>query len=193
MQMGSYLTTFNPTSQQYGDFFAGYPWTLIGCGTFRRRVSVDEASSRMKRYMRDLGLSIKARVPYVAVPERRTSGCGLAPIPLHFHFLAACPSQWTTTFLSNAQNLWAGGSGNASIDLYDPLRSGAHYIAKLAGHQNFDYIFDHWDRLTYRGPEDLGAASLVNPYVPTHAKGSHRLSLVVREGNTKLPVEGRYQ
>jgi hypothetical protein len=119
----------------------------------------------MKRYMRELGKSIGKPVAYLAVPERRTSGCGFHPIPLHWHFLAACPSHRTTDFLRNARQLWTSGSGNASVSRYDPSRSGAYYVAKLAADQDFDFSSDHLDRLSYHGPNttvvDSGSLQLL--------------------------------
>jgi hypothetical protein len=182
------LFKFNGTSQDYGEYFAGFPWTLFGCGTYRKKPSIDVAGSLLKRYFRDLGKSISAPVAYIAVPERRTPGCGHHPIPLHWHFLAAGPSHLTAALLRNAQQLWTGGSGNASISLYDRSRPGAHYIAKLAGGHDFNFHLDNLDRLPYQGPRDLQAA-IDNSYVPAHAKGLIRSdTLALRDNVTRLPV-----
>jgi hypothetical protein len=183
------LFNFNGTSQDYGEFFAGFPWTLYGCGTYRKKPSIDIAGSLLKRYFRDLGRSINAPVAYIAVPERRTSGCGYHPIPLHWHFLAAGPSHRTTTLLLNAQQLWTDGSGNAAIGLYDRSRPGAHYLAKLAGCRDFNFYLGNLDRLRYQGPKDLFKAAINNDYVPAHSKGLIRSNtLVLRDNETKLPV-----
>ena len=183
------LVNFNSTAQDYGEYFAGFPWTLYGCGTYRKKPSIDVANSLLKRYFRDLGKSIGARVAYVAVPERRTSGCGHHPIPLHWHFLAAGPCHHTAALLRNGQQLWTDGSGNAAIGLYDRSRPGAHYIAKLAGGQDFNFHLGNLDRLPYLGPHDLFKAAIDNSYVPGHVKGLIRCNtLALRDNVTKLPV-----
>ncbi len=186
---GRKLSQFNMTCQQYGDFFAGYDWSIFGCGTFKRRVSAAEAPHVMKRYVRELGANVKAWIPYVAAIERRTSGCGYPSIPLHLHFLAACPQQSTTAFLECARSLWSSTSGNSKINLYDPFGSAAHYIAKLAAHPNFEYMIGNLDRMNYKGPTDLVKAAEDNPYVPGHVKGrSHGKTLVLRDNISRLPV-----
>ena len=125
------------------------------------------------------------------MPERRTPGCGYHPIPLHWHFLAAGPCHHTAPLLRNARQLWTDGSGNAAINLYDSSRTGAHYIAKLAGSQDFNFHFNNLDRLPYQGPKDLFKAAIDNSYIPAHAKGLIRTNtLVLRDDETKLPVAG---
>jgi hypothetical protein len=176
------LKTFNTTQQQYGDFFAGYAWTIFGCGTFRRKLASQHAISILKMYMRELGITLKARIPYIAVPEYRHSGCGLPAIPLHVHFLAACPPQWEETFHVIAGDLWETMAGNSQVVPYDPTRGAAHYIAKLTSSADFEWLDDNLGYLPYTGPSDLIAAAQNNPYVPEHAKGFARLNtLVVRK------------
>jgi hypothetical protein len=183
------LFNFNSTSQDYGEYFAGFPWTLYGCGTYRKKPSIDVAGSLLKRYFRELGKSIGAPVAYLAVPERRTSGCGYHPIPLHWHFLAAGPCHLTAALLRNAKQLWTDGLGNAAVSPYDRSRPGAHYIAKLAGGHDFNFHLDNLDRLPYQGPRDLFQAAIDNSYVPAHAKGLIRSdTLALRDNVTKLPV-----
>jgi hypothetical protein len=129
--------------------------------------------------MRRLGISLEARIPYIAVPEYRHSGCGLPGIPLHYHCLIACRQPWAAVFPEMATHLWESMAGNCKIDPYDPVLSGAHYIAKLAGHENFDWICDNLERLTPVGPMDLYASAQGNPYVPVNAKGHNHLTTLV--------------
>lgn len=130
--MAAHLTNYSTSIQQYGDFFASFPWSHIDTGTFRKRVGLERATKWLKQFMRDLGMSVRARIAYVAVPERRTSGLGLAPIPLHFHFVIACPSQHVRIVLANARGLWSPSIGDIKIGPYDPSRAEGHYLAKLA-------------------------------------------------------------
>jgi hypothetical protein len=132
--------------------------------------------------------------------EHRRTGCiyssareayaGVWP-PSHTAALAllSSPSHLTAALLCNAQQLWTGGTGNAAISVYDQSRSGAHYIAKLAGGQDFNFHMDNLDRLPYQGPKDLFKAASNNSYVPGHARGLIRCNtLALRDNVTKLPV-----
>jgi len=182
------LYSFDTISQHYGDFFAGFQWDISGCGTFRHNISAAEASKRMKNYMRQLGQSIKAWIPYVAVPEQRFSGLGMPAIAVHFHFLAACPRQWRSTFATRAEQLWEDMEGNARVTNYDPAQAAAYYLAKTAGKADFEFMLENIDRLPYQGPADLLTASASSSYVPKHAVGHIRLkTLVVRDVTTGLP------
>jgi hypothetical protein len=183
------LTTYNSLQQQYGDYFAGFRWTIIGCGTFKSKVSLPEAQSRMKLYMRCLGNEIKARIPYIAVCEHRFSGCGQPAISAHFHFVAACPKQWEDMFPYLAKSFWFQQCGNAKVERYLDSKDGTHYMAKLASNEKFEFVLDNLDLLSYHGPTDLIDAATKNPYVPKHAHGIARLTtLVVRNPITGLPV-----
>jgi len=96
MQMqNTVLKIFNTTTQHYGDFFSGYQWTIFGCLTFRNRVSHQHGEALVRTYIRRLGTYLDARIPYIAVPEHRYSGCGLPRILLHYHCLIACPQRAT--------------------------------------------------------------------------------------------------
>ena len=164
------LKNFDSAVQHYGTFFSGYPWQIFGCGTYRSYTTIEQAKRRLTAYFDRLRRSIKAPIAYLAVPERRTSGLGHPAIPLHWHFVASVPPQHTMTVLHNARSLWDKHYGNAKIDLYEPERSGAHYLAKQAGQSNFDYVVDNLDRLTYRGPVDLFKHWQTDPYVPDHVR-----------------------
>src|SRR4051794_23150753 len=98
------LKNYNPVVQQTGTWLEGYPWTLSGCGTFRVPTTPKYAEALMKRFMEKLRRRLKVSVSYFAALERRYSGCGLSPIPLHWHFLAACGVQDDAA--GTAQRLW---------------------------------------------------------------------------------------
>jgi hypothetical protein len=139
--------------------------------------------------MRRLSKKVGVPVPYVAVPEMRPSGLGYHAIPLHWHFLAACPEGLVASVTREASALWTRQYGNFLIQPYDPSRRGAYYIAKLASQAGFEYGLDNLDRLGNRAPDDFVAAVENNPYVPEHIKGINRYdTLVVRDFETKLPI-----
>jgi hypothetical protein len=180
------LFNFNSTSQDYGEYFAGFPWTLFGCGTYRKKPSIDVAGSLLKRYFRVLGKSIGAPVAYIALPERRTSGCGYHPIPLHWHFLAARPSHFTAALLRNAQQLWTGGFGNAAISLYDVQVLINRQTRRRSGLQ---FPLGQSGSTPLPGPQGPVQGRINNSYIPAHAKGLIRSdTLALRDNVTKLPV-----
>jgi hypothetical protein len=164
------LKNFDSAVQHYGTFFSGYPWQMFGCGTYRSYATLEQAKPRLVVYFDRLRKSIKAPIAYLAVAERRISGLGHPAIPLHWHFVASAPPQYTTTVLHNARSFWGKHYGNAKIDPYDARCSGAHYLAKLAGDSRFEFFFENLDRLPYRGPVDLFEHARTDPYVPDHVR-----------------------
>src|SRR5437899_1892869 len=186
MKTAKYLKSFNLTTQHYGDFFSGYPWTIYGCLTFKNSVSSEHGEKLLKNFMRRLGQTINSRIPYVAVPEHRISGLG-APIRLHYHFLASCPPQWGNQFQVLAADLWPQIGGNCDIHPYDSSQDGAHYIAKTASHNDFHWIQGDLDHLTYTGQHDLYSATQESSYVPKHAKGhaAPLTTLVVQQSSSQ--------
>lgn len=164
------LFSFDARVQQYGLFFAGFPWQLYGCGTYRLTVSAAAAEAHfgifLDRLSRRLG---KSRVSCIAVREHRFSGCGYSPIANHWHFLLAS-SQHPLELLQAARAVWGERYGDHKMAAYNPAQSGAHYLAKLAGGSRFEFRLQHLDRLAYRGPSDLFAAFQTDPYVPDHVR-----------------------
>jgi len=170
------------TVQAYGVFFNGYPWQIIGCGTYRAKLSAEWASKLLTAYFDRLRKSVKAPIAYLAVAERRNSGLGLSPIALHWHFVMAVPQRHMLATLRNARCLWERHYGNAEVALYDNAGSGAHYLAKLAGHSDFNFVHSNLDRLPYKGPADLYEHFQKDPYIPDHVR--HKTSgqtLALRE------------
>lgn len=100
-----FLKTYNAPQQHWGTFLSGYDWDIYGCGTYREPVSEPAAEALMKRFMEKLGKKLRTPVSFFAVLERRYSGCGMPPTPLHWHFLAT--STYSQSFADIAQNLWA--------------------------------------------------------------------------------------
>lgn len=176
---GSRLMTYNAAQQHWGTYLQGFDWSIYGCGTYREPVSAVRAEALMKRYMERLSRKMKTPISYFAGLEQRLSGCGMSPIPVHWHFLATCDPDYGLSEV--AQALWTEKFGDAKIEAYDPVRNGAFYVSKLAGHANGDFTFGNMDMLTYRGPSDLIAAAHANPYVPNHLKEKvHGQYLAVR-------------
>lgn len=163
-----YLKTYNPIAQHRGEYLRGFDWNIYGCGTYRHPVSDTYAEALLKRFMEKLGRKQRCRISYFAALERRYSGCGMPPIPAHWHFLAAGKNSYDLA--SVAQVLWSKQFGDSKIELYDPDREGAFYVCKLVGHCNSMFLDDGLDLLPNRGPADLIAAAWTNPYVPDHLK-----------------------
>ena len=168
MNMQSRLMTYSAPQQHWGTYLRGFNWNVYGCGTYREPVSAVRAEVLMKRYMERLSRKLKAPVSYFAALERRYSGCGMPPIPAHWHFLAACDPAYGMREV--AQALWTEKFGDAKVDVYDPSQGGAFYISKLAGHANGEFTFANLDLLAHHGPSDLMAAAHASAYVPDHLK-----------------------
>lgn len=175
------LTKFSVLSQQYGTFIGGFDWQIYGCCTYRSRKRSHELDHSFQCFIKGLSRYIKRPVAYLAVLERRWSGLGRPEILPHWHFVAAAPPPHTTTLLPNARDIWRAHYGDAKIERYDKDEWAAHYNAKLAGTNDFHYLFDNLHRLTYTGPADLFEHFRSDPYVPSHAKAmTHGETLVVR-------------
>jgi hypothetical protein len=175
------LMTYDATQQHWGTYLAGFEWTIYGCGTYRESVNARRAEVLMKRYMERLNKRLKVPVSFFASLERRYSGCGMSPIPVHWHFLAACDPVYGMREI--AEDLWTKKFGDAKVDIYDPAQNGVFYVSKLTGHPNGEFLFGNMDLLRYHGPTDLIAAAHSNPYVPDNVKDKvHGKYLVVRQG-----------
>jgi hypothetical protein len=162
------LVTYDAMAQHTGTWLRGYNWNIYGCGTYGLPKSETHAVALMKRFMERLQRKLHAPVSYFAAMERRYSGCGDSPIPLHWHFLAASVSGEAMASLAEA--LWEDLFGNAKIDPYDPDGDAAYYVCKLVSHQNGLILSGNLDQMDYHGPSDLLAAAEANPYVPAHLK-----------------------
>lgn len=188
--MNTHLKTFSMETQQYGAYFSGFQWTVFGCLTFKNKVSLQHGEAFVRNYMRRIGVELKARIPYIAVPESRYSGMGKSPVRLHFHFLAACPPRCEDNFLKFCQNVWLQmGGGDCKIDPYNSQQHGGYYLAKLASQPNYEWAADNLDRITYTGSTDLYSSIQSNQYVPSHAKGLSTLKtmVVTKENAYKIP------
>lgn len=176
---GNRLMTYDAAQQHWGTYLAGFEWNIYGCGTYREPVSAPRAAALMKRYMERLSRKLKTPLSFFAALERRYSGCGMSPIPVHWHFLAA--SDLSSRMREIATDLWTEKFGDAKVDTYDPAENGAFYVSKLAGHPNGEFLFGNMDLRRYHGPADIIAAAHSNPYVPNNLKDKvHGKYLVVR-------------
>jgi hypothetical protein len=165
------LVNYDAGAQQYGEWLRGYDWQIYGCGTFRSPVNEAQAHAFLKRFFEHMEKRIRASVGFYAALEHRYSGCGMSPIPLHWHFLAASTQEDSTLVAKVAQELWSAKFGNSKIDPYDAAGNAAFYVAKtvLMPHCSTEMRFPPF--LVYQGPADLLQASTENPYVPDHLKG----------------------
>jgi hypothetical protein len=164
-----HLVKYDPAAQHYGTWLRGYDWSIYGCGTFRMQESEGRALALGKRFFERLERRLRANVSYAGVLEHRYSGCGLSPIPVHWHFLAASTAL-PKDMAAMAQVTWQQYFGNAQIQTYDANGEAAYYVAKLAAHQNGMLVVGKLERMEYQGPSDLLAAAELNPYVPDHLK-----------------------
>ena len=162
------LKTYHPAQQHWGTYLSGFPWNIYGCGTYREPVGPVKAEALMKRYIERLERKVKADVAFFAARESRTSGCGMSPIPLHWHFVAASKHSYDMDRV--AQDLWTDRFGESQVEPFDPTGDGLYYICKLANHPNGEFLFGKLDKLRYEGPQDLIAAAHSNAYVPDRLK-----------------------
>jgi hypothetical protein len=121
----------------------------------------------MKRFIERLERKMHGPVWYFAALERRHSGCGDSPIPVHWHFLAA--SADGNGMRSLAESIWTEKFGNAKIEAYDENGQAAYYVSKLVSHHN-GMILSNLDAMEYRGPTDLLTIAATDPYIPTHLR-----------------------
>jgi len=163
-----YLKTYSPMAQHWGEYLRGFAWNIYGCETYRHPVSDTYAAALLKRFMEKLGRKQHCRITYFAALEKRYSGCGMPPIPVHWHFLAAGKNSDDLDWV--AQHLWSKQFGNSRVGRYDSDREAAFYVCKLVGHYNSVFLDDGLDLLPNRGPVDLIASARINPYVPDHLK-----------------------
>ena len=117
-------------------------------GTFSRPISPENAVRAFNTFIRHLRRALgEVLLSYVAVLEHRYSGCGNYAVPYHWHFLLATLPRHRVALLKEARSIWSSRYGNEHIDAYDPEQSGAYYIAKQAGSQEFEFLFHIWPGL----------------------------------------------
>jgi hypothetical protein len=132
------LVNYNAMAQHTGTWLRGYDWNIYGCGTYRQAESEVHAQALMKRYIERLARKLRAPVSFYASLERRYSGCGYSPIPVHWHFPAASVSseamapmaiRITTGTIVDATIIHAPSS--TKNDLGSHLETG-HTLAKIS-------------------------------------------------------------
>jgi hypothetical protein len=163
---GTHLATYDPMAQHYGTWIQGFPWNIYGCGTFRKKVDAKYATALMKRAMERLEKKLDVPVSYFAVLEGRTSGCGMSPIALHWHFVAASKSPEGMSKLFTA--IWKKLCGICLITPYDPSDEGVFYLSKLASKSDTPMLERKLELLPNHGPSDLIAAAQASSYVQSH-------------------------
>jgi hypothetical protein len=164
------LVGYDAGAQHYGEWLHGYEWQIYGCGTYRSPVNEAQAHAFIKRFFERLEKRIKATVGFFASMERRYSGCGMSPIPLHWHFLAASENADPSVVARTAKFLWKDKFGDAKVDPYDESRDAAFYVAKcvMLPHCSIEMRFPPF--LAYHGSADLLQVATENPFVPEHLK-----------------------
>ncbi|MDR3727906.1 MAG: hypothetical protein P4K86_12775 [Terracidiphilus sp.] len=164
------LVNYDAGAQHYGEWLRGYDWQIYGCGTFRTPVNEVQARAYLKRFFERLEKRIRSTVGYFASMERRYSGCGMSPIPIHWHFLAASETRDPGFVATAAQALWKDKFGDAKIGPYDESRDATFYVAKcvMLPHCSTEMRFPPF--LAYHGSSDLLQAATRNPFVPEHLK-----------------------
>jgi hypothetical protein len=166
MMTGKHLATYDPMAQHYGTWIKGYPWNIYGCGTFRNQVNKGYAIARMRRAIEHLEKRLGPPVSYFAALEDRPSGCGMSPIKLHWHFVAACKHhEGMSTLL---EGIWKKLCGLSLIKPYDPTSQGSFYVSKLASRSDTEILENNLELLEYHGPSDLIAAAQASSYVQPH-------------------------
>jgi len=171
------LVNFNASAQHYGEWLRGYDWQIYGCGTYRSPVNDIQAHAYLKRFFEHLEKRISSRVGFFASLERRYSGCGMSPIPIHWHFLAASENPDPLFVARTARYLWQDKFGDAKVDPYDESGGAGYYVAKCLTlpHCSTEMRFPPF--LAYHGSADLIQAATKNPFVPEHletrASGSY--------------------
>lgn len=129
-----------------------------------------QAHAYFKRFFERLEKRVRSTVGYFASMERRYSGCGMSPIPIHWHFLAASETRDPEFVAQSAKALWAQKFGDVKIDPYDPSGDAAFYVAKTTMLSHCSVEWKPQPFLEYKGPADLLEAARENPYVPDHLK-----------------------
>jgi hypothetical protein len=148
---------------------------MYGCGTYREPKGERHAVALFKRYFEKLGRNLGLRVPYFGAMERRYSGCGLSPIPLHWHFLAGHRNgENCSQAAEKAEDLWRALYGDAKVEPYDSDRTAPFYVSKLIECPNGRFESGSMELLPYRGPSDIHQAIAHSSYVPDHLKGKVR-------------------
>ena len=141
---GHCLVHFNSVVQAYGAYLNGFRWNAYGCLTFRTVVPRKQAFRAVVELFRSCGSVVGCNVAYIAVPEWRTSGCGMPPIPLHWHVVAAGPPQKSGDLLNAISQHWSA-NGKSQVRRFQPAQPGAYYWRKRLHIQTSTFC---WEILT---------------------------------------------
>ncbi len=184
------LTRFSLAAHQYGSFFSELAWQVYACGTYRRSMDEDGAKGTFKSYLDRLERALGGPVACVFVLERRkTSGLGLSPTPLHWHFAVAALEQHRETLEVLVPALWMEHFGDCKSEPFRPNLRGMFYIAKTASEANFDWDLHNLGRMSFQVDRDLFAEQQTDSFVPDHIR--HRVcaeTLTMRPVAKDLPV-----
>lgn len=162
------LTTFSADVQNYGTYFAGFPWQFFCTGTFRTEASREVALRLFKKVIVRIQDKLKSAVEFIAVPEQTTSGLGMPPGLWHWHFVICGPAHRCADLMRLIEAMWKKYCGNVDVCPYEPCLAGAFYLAKTAERADFEYLPSRFERITSSCPKDLFAHQQHVPYVPEH-------------------------
>ncbi len=120
----------------YGHFIAQWPWDHYATFTFGRRLSQASCIHHWDDFIAAIGRLTRGRVGWVRADEKRWSGCGSPEIPLHFHALMRYQKVTTPEAVAA---LWKSRAGDAKVEVCDPARGPAWYIAKMFPYEDTRY------------------------------------------------------
>lgn len=168
------LQTFDIYQQQFGDFLEGGRWLCSGCGTFSKPVNEENAKRAFGVFSERLDREFKRCVALVGVLEHQYSGCGVSPVRRHWHFLAYAEDISPKLFNEAAFRIWSTRYGNCDVKEYVPRQGLAHYLAKTARKENFEWQPHNLGLAYPSGREGIQIMDPENPYIPEHAREMSR-------------------
>ena len=163
------LQTYSVVQQDYGTYFASFPWQVFMTATFRISTTALGASKASEVFLERLERSL-GRATAVCALERRHSGCGYSPIALHWHLLLQVPGREADEVRDRAQTLWSERYGNCDVRLYDPEKQGAYYIAKTARQADFEWTPWRLEQLQLCDSSERPLLQQEHAYIPEHAR-----------------------
>ena len=120
----------------YGDFISQWPWDHYAAFTFGRQMSQSRCIRHWDDFVDSTGRLTRGRVGWVRADEQRRSGYGSPEIPLHSHALLRYQNVPAPEAVAG---LWKSKAGDAQVEIYDPARGAAWYLAKMFPYEDTRY------------------------------------------------------
>ena len=120
-------TCRNSIVLDYAQWLRQINWQLFCTLTFGYQVSECQANGIFTEFINRTEKTLRAPLIYVRGEEIRYSGCGMPPIPRHFHLVLACEVRLEGIILGRLWERMAGERANgagADMRRYDPSRDG---------------------------------------------------------------------